>query len=58
MSLRRILVSLLPLPAMAAVAWVGGYDFDSRGFWPAYGLVVALCACCFLYGILSTKDEP
>lgn len=33
---RRILVTLAAAAVLPLTAWVGGYDFDSRGAWQAY----------------------
>lgn len=27
---------------VAVMAWLGGYNFDSRGFWPAWGFGVCV----------------
>lgn len=34
--MRRSLVTLAAAAILPLAAWVGGYDFDSRGFWQAY----------------------
>jgi hypothetical protein len=33
----------------AALAWVGGYDFDVRGFWPAWGLLSTVLVCFWVW---------
>ena len=42
MKLKRIGATLAVPAVSAAVAWVGGYDFDERGFWQAYALAFVL----------------
>ena len=40
-AIKRIAAGLAVLAFWAMLAWVAGYDFDSRGFWQAYALLWA-----------------
>lgn len=45
MSVRRALYTLAAPAFCASLAWVGGYDFDTRGIGPAYLFFIAgFCA--------------
>lgn len=37
------------------LAWLGGYDFDGRGFWVAYGAALILIAGVGVAVIVSTE---
>ncbi len=41
-AMKRIAIFSTVLAFFALIAWVGGYNFDTRGFWVAYGLGTAL----------------
>lgn len=47
--MKRILVSLVPFPIMAALAWLGGYNFDTRNVWIVYLTLVAIFVSAMVY---------
>lgn len=40
--MKRIAIFLGSLAVCAGIAWLGGYNFDTRNGWVAYGAVCAL----------------
>lgn len=45
MNKTRIATTVAVPVVMAAAAWIGGYDFDTRGFMPAYTFLLGIGAC-------------
>ena len=58
MNLKRICATLAVAAVSAAVAWVGGYDFDERGFWPAWSLVMVLFFSFLVWCYPGWKASP
>lgn len=56
MNWKRIAVTAFVPVFAAAVAWIGGYDFDSHGFWQAYALIVCVFACIAVWFAPWWKD--
>lgn len=40
--MKRIAIFFGSLAVCAGIAWLGGYNFDTRNFWVAYGAVFAV----------------
>lgn len=53
--MKRILTAMLPIPAMAFIAWAGGYDFDQRNVATGYMALIAMVACAGIYFAPSWK---
>lgn len=53
----RWLTTLAVFPFMALICWVGGYDFDTRGFLPAYGLLISCAIAGFIYWYPGWDDK-
>jgi len=48
-STKRVIVALATISTGAALAWLGGYDFDTRNAWVAY---VSFCVL-LVSGVLA-----
>ena len=57
MSKQRIAAALAVPCTFALVAWVGGYDFDTRGFGPAYTLFMCIAATLFVWFFPGWEDR-
>ena len=53
----RWLTTLSVFPLMALTCWIGGYDFDTRGFLPAYGFLVTCVMARGVYGYPGWDTE-
>lgn len=47
--MKRIVVSLLVSALVPALAWIGGFDFDERGFIALFVCLYAIGAFVFTY---------